>query len=203
VILAAPAGAGADAAVEIALGGAFNLPTRLTVRQDGEVAITHRARWESRSFRFPLYYRIGLAWEAGDTRWSLDLVHHKLHLAHPPPEVGEFAVSHGYNLVTAAWARRVEGVWIGGGAGAVVAHPENTVRGRTLAGGGIGGSGYHLTGPTAALFVRRDVPLGGRWRLPLEARGTFSWARVPVVDGDADVPNVALHATVGVGRALP
>jgi hypothetical protein len=201
-LLAAPAPArGATWSVQLFLGGALNLRTPLTIRQDGEPRVRLRARWETRPFENPVYYGVGVARRDGGREWSLELVHHKVYLANPPPEVQDFSVSHGYNLVLLSRGIEIgRGVWTRIGAGAVVAHPESTVRGRKLPqDGGPLGLGYHLAGPALAAGVEARVPLGDRFRVALGGRASAAYAVVPVEGGSARVPNVALHATAGLG----
>ncbi len=126
-------------------------------------------------------------------------MHHKIHLRETTPEVTGFAVSHGYNLLTLQrlWRRRE--LYGGVGAGVVIAHPENRVRSRTNpAHDGVARSGYHLTGPTGALFAGMRAEVRGGWSVGAEARITGSRARVPVADGDALAPNLAFHLHAGV-----
>jgi hypothetical protein len=183
------------------LGAAWNVPVRTRIHQEGSPELEFTGRWDTRAFRFPLYY--GARARTWDARggWSVDLVHHKLHLVDPPPEVNRFAISHGYNLVT---LQRLfpAGAWTGGlGAGWVVAHPENQVRGAPLdESGGLFGSGYHLAGPTVAASLATSAGAGAGPYGVAEVRLTFSWARVPVGGGgDATVPNLAAHLMAGAG----
>jgi hypothetical protein len=190
--------------VQVFVGSPLNARSPLTIRQHGEPDLEVRARWRTRPFESPLYYGVGAHRRAGGREWYGELVHHKLYLANPPPEVEEFSVSHGYNLVILGHGREVaRGVWARAGAGVVVAHPESTVRGRTLPqDGGPFGRGYHLAGPALSAGVEGRVPLGDRLRLLLGGRVTGAYAVVPVEGGRAHVPNVAFHATAGVDADL-
>lgn len=197
---APPGAAGADWTFEVFVGVPFGLPAPLTIRQAGQPDIAVRARYESRPFRKPIYYgwRIG-RWD-GTRGWELELVHDKLYLADRPAEVEEFAISHGFNLVTVnrAWERG--GLVRRAGAGIVLAHPENTVRDKALPGdGGLLGWGYYLAGPTVQVAVEKRFRLRGDLFLPVEGKATASFARVPVADGSADVPRAALHGLAGLG----
>ena len=203
-VMLAAGWAGADAggrwAAEVHLGGAWNLPLPLLIRQEGHDDLTFRARWETRAFKLPLYYVGRLVTRDGNRGWALDLTHHKLYLVDPPDAVQSFAVSHGYNLLTLHRLVEHDARRYGLGAGLVIAHSENEVRGQRLdERGGPLGRGYHLAGPTLGalaswLPARRDGPYA-----TAEARLTVSYARVPVAGGHARVPNVALHVTMGVG----
>ena len=199
--LAAPAAGAARWSVGGYLGTVWNLRTPLKIHQSGFEDVRVRARYETRPFEVPLYWMARLERSEGPLGWALALVHHKLHLTNLPPEVDEFSITHGYNLLT------VERIWRDGpftrsfGAGVVITHPENTVRGRKLAeDGGPLGRGYHLSGPVVSMALARELRLAGGWFLPLECRTTAAWARVPVVDGHADAPNLAVHWLFGIGK---
>jgi hypothetical protein len=205
LLAAAQAAAGAEWGVQILFGGPLNLRTPLTVRQSGEPDVHVRARWATRPFESPIYYGVGGFRRDGGREWALELLHHKLYLQNPPPEVQRFSVSHGYNLVLASYGIELaRGIWTRLGAGAVVAHPESTVRARAFdERRGLFGLGYHLGGPAVSAGLEGRVPLGtDRLRLALGGRVTGAYAVVPVEGGRAQVPNVALHATAGIDGAL-
>lgn len=187
-------------ALEAHLGTAWNLPLPLVIRQRGHPDLAFPARWRTRALERPLYYVARVARWEGDRAWALDLTHHKLYLQNRPPEVGDFAISHGYNLLTVQRLFRENGVRTGAGAGLVAAHPESEIRGLRLdEREGLLGTGYYLSGPTAgALGSVTGAPGGGVYALA-EIRLTLSLARVPVAEGSARVPNLALHFTTGIG----
>jgi len=189
--------------VEAGLGGSLSFGSALRLEQRGQPPIEVDAEWEARSLEPPLYYGVRVSRDEGGGAWGLRFVHHKIHLANPTAEVERFSVSHGYNQLSLERGFPVRGVKLWLGAGLVVAHPESTVRGRTGAesGGSLGG-GYHLTGPLATIAASRAVPLGRGFALVPEARFTLSRARVPIADGEASFPNVALHALVGLELAF-
>lgn len=183
--------------VALLAGTAASLPSRLEIEQDGSPAIALRARYESRAFEPPLYYvvRAGRRLERG--AWELQLVHHKLHLRNPPPEVAHFEASHGYNLVTLgrSW-RRGPLTWRVMG-GAVVPHTESTVRGRSLH------SGYRLGGPTLGGGAGVTPTLGPRLRALAEISVFAAHARMPIAGGRALGAHASLHAAIGLEFAAP
>jgi hypothetical protein len=200
-VVGAPTLAGASEwGVELQLGSALNARMPLTVEQDGREVASGAAAWETRGFEPPLYY-VARAWRREDDGgWMLDLVHHKIHLRDRGGSVQSFSITHGYNLVQLSqvrWSRPWRWAW---GAGVVIAHPENTIQGRSLdERGGPLGRGYYLAGPMAGALAGVEWRLGPRWHLGADVRTTAAWVRVPVDGGHADAPNLAAHASVGVG----
>lgn len=205
VLLHAPlARAEPEWSIEARVGGAWNAPMPIVLRQQGQENLRIDPTWSSRSFEPPIYYGWRITRWGERSGWALDLAHHKLHLENPPPDVRHFAISHGYNLLTFGRARRWAGLVLWLNAGAVIAHPENTVRGAHLSESrGALGLGYYLAGATVGASVAKQFALGPRWLAALEAGLAGSTARVPVEGGHADVPNVALHLRAGLGRGRP
>jgi hypothetical protein len=185
--------------VELALGGAASLGSTLRVEQGGQPPLELDADWETRSLEAPLYYAVRVSRSGQRGGWALRLVHHKLYLRDPPPEIERFSISHGYNLLTLERGFFVSGFELWAGVGVVIAHPESSVRGldQPQDQDGIGG-GYHATGPTVALAAARKVALGRRLAIVPELRFTLSRAHVPVADGEAWAPNAAVHFTIGL-----
>ena len=182
------------------IGAVANLETSLEIRQDGFETIDLDADYETRPFESPLYYSLRAGWWRGGGGWELELIHQKIFLQDPPPEVQHFAISHGYNLLTVNRAWEAHGLIWRIGAGAVIAHPENEVRGRVLdpADTNLSG-GYHLTGPSLQAGAEKRFALGERWFLGLEGKITAARAEVPVAGGEAEVPNAAVHGLLGIG----
>ncbi len=199
----APQAAGAAGwSFQAAVGFPFDFSLPVTIRQGGEAPIRVSARWETRPFESPLYYDLRVARWSGGSEWSVDLLHHKLYLTNPPPEVQELGISHGFNLLFVSHAREVaRDTWARVGAGLVVAHPESIVRGRRFEGAGPFGGGYYPAGPTlVAGAERRFFPAGGLF-VSLQALATASWVRVPVAGGSASMPDLSVHALGGLGFA--
>ncbi len=181
-------------------GTAFNLRTNLTIRQAGQPDISLSARYDTHALEMPPYYawRIAVARRTGS--WEVQFIHHKIHLSNTPDAVHKFEVTHGFNLLTLNWARPVGPVTLRVGGGAVIAHAESVIRGMSNSGQGSNlDGGYHLTGPAVLLGVGKEFDLSKRWFLALDAQVIAGWAHVPVAEGWADAPDVALHALVGVG----
>jgi hypothetical protein len=182
------------------IGAVANLETSLEIRQDGFETIDLDADYETRPFESPLYYSLRAGKWRNGRGWELELIHQKVFLQDPPPEIQYFAISHGYNVLTLNRAWEARGLVWRIGAGAVIAHPENEVRGRVLDPGDTNLSGgYHLTGPSFQAGAEKRFALGDRWFLGLEGKATAARAVVPVAGGEAEVPNAAVHALLGIG----
>lgn len=200
-----PAGASAQSrdtperwGIELFAGAAHSFRTPLRIRQEGAEDISLAARWATRPFRAPPYYAYRIGWWSGGHAWEAELVHHKLYLENPPPEVQHFEVTHGYNQVTVNRAAPLRGLTVRAGVGLVIAHTENEVRSREQRGGGFLG-GYRLAGATSQLALGGRIPFAPNLWIALEGKLTGSWARVPVSGGTATVPNLAAHALAGLG----
>lgn len=205
--LVAPASAQAPPpsgwAVELSSGSAFNVPTPLTFQQAGQPDIELSARYDTRPWTEAPYYAVRVGRWLGNRGWELELIHHKLYLRNPPREVQHFAVSHGYNLVLVnRAARRRATVWRAG-AGVVIAHPEATVRQQALSEKrGLFSRGYHLSGAAIQAAAARRLGVSRWLHVTAELKVTAAYARVPIPDGHASVPNVAVHALLGVGYSF-
>jgi hypothetical protein len=189
-----PSAACAEWRLEAFTGTAHNFTTPLTLRQTDRPELRLDARYETRPFTGSPYDAARLGWWSGASGWELQVLHHKLYLANPSPEFSHLEISHGYNMITLGRA----GLWRGftwrGALGLVVTFPETTVRGRKRP-----VLGYDLSGFTAAAGLGRRWPQDARLSLVGEARLTLSWVTIPVFEGEADVPNRALHLLVGLG----
>lgn len=181
-----------------ATGFAKNLPTRLTIRQEGFPDIRLTARYDNRPFDAPLHWALRISHGEG-VSWELQHLHHKLYLRNRPPEVARFDITHGYNIFSLARSQ-AHGAWSWrAGAGVVIAHPESTVRGRRFGPRrGLFGLDQYVAGPAAVAGI--GYALRGRSRLGLAAEVQLSaaWARVPIEDGHAAAPNAALHVLLGI-----
>ena len=204
VLLHAPlARAEPEWSIEARVGGAWNAPMPIVLRQQGQENLRIDPTWSSRSFEPPIYYGWRITRWGERSGWALDLAHHKLHLENPPPEVRHFAISHGYNLLTVQRLEGREGWQFGLGLGAVIAHPESEVRGQAHdEHRGAMGEGYYLSGPTAAALLAYTRDLKGGLLASFELRLTMSHAAVPIAGGEAEVPNLAVHGTIGFGWTL-
>ncbi len=202
LLLMLPTAAQAQWAVEAFLGTAFSAPSNLTIRQAGEPDISFTAHYATKPFKSssaPYYgFRVSRWWN----RWGafFDDLHHKLYLTNNPAEVEKFEITYGYNLFSLGAGYRV-GHWsFLAGAGPVVTNPTSIVRGDFKPHeGGIFGSGYYFDGAQVQLGVNRRFRVVGVFFVSADVRGSFGWARVDVVNGNADVPNYAVHFLLGVG----
>jgi hypothetical protein len=184
---------------EVFAGTAWSLPLALRIEQAGEPPIHFKARYSTRPWRGSPYY----AYRLGYRHWSAELVHHKLYLENPPPEIEHFEVSHGYNLallsraLPASDSRPIFRI----GLGLVIGHPEGRIRGkainpvRSLLGGG-----YHISGLCFQAAAGPQLRVTEHWFFRPEFKFTAAWARMPLAGGGVSrVPNIALHTLLGFG----
>lgn len=186
--------------LEVMAGGAHNFDSNLRIEQAGEAPLDFNAEWEVGGTG-AMYYDVRFGWWDGDRAQEVEHLHHKMLLTNNPPEVENFQISHGVNMFMYNRAWRA-GDWIQrGGLGLVITHAENTVRGLKLGDAGSGNlfSGYRLSGGCAQYALQRQWPIGGDWYFGAEAKGTIAWIEVPVVNGQAELWNYALHGLAGFG----
>ena len=189
--------------VELFGGTAWSAPTTLTIDQSGQERLSVDADWETRPFDSPPYYaaRVGL-WN-NRRGWELQLLHHKLYLADPPPEIDHFEITHGWNFLTIQRASRTRVLDWRLGAGPVITHAEGRIRGRGVdRGGGLFGGGYFVSGAALIAGAGKSFAISRRFFATTEGQVTFSWARVPIEEGHARTANVAFHALFGLGFGI-
>lgn len=180
-------------------GNALNLPSRLTIEQDGQPEIGIDADWSTRPWRPTWYYSARVARWSGNTGWALEYMHHKLYLDNPTDEVPRFRITNGVNnlLVERHWRR--SGWELGAGAGPSFAVPISTVRGKSYGESkGIFGSRYEFAGGTLYGTVARRVNLLPYTQGSFALKTTLTYLDVPVADGSARLTNLALHFQYGV-----
>jgi len=187
--------------VQAAAGIAYNLPVTLSVAQAGEPDIRTLARFESRALEPPLHWVVRIERAAGGESWAAELMHHKLFLKDPPAGIQHFEISHGFNVLSLqrGWTR--SGTTLRVGVGAIVGHPENTVRDRTLDDDGAFG-GYHIAGPIVQLAAGRNLELGHGLHLSGEIRAMGARVHVPIEGGHADFWHVSGHVLAGIGLSF-
>ncbi len=178
-------------ALALFLGASESLDSRFEVSQSGQATLDFTGDLESRPFHQPLYWTARFSWTRSRSALELQFVHQKLHLVDAPPEIQAFEISHGFNLLTANYVRRLSSIDVRFGGGIVVAHPESTVRGFTWS------DGYVLTGPTFIAGAGRALRVWERFSVVPEGFVSVSRAHVPVAEGEASFWDVAFHVLLG------
>lgn len=182
--------------LEVYLGDAYNLRSRLKITQDGGFSRSISANYDTNGFDSPVYYTIrGARWEQ-DRAWELSLTHHKLFLQNPPAGVAALSVSHGFNILAVNRAFR-SGDWIYRfGAGPVITHAEGVIN-------GIGYDGpYQLSGAALLVGGGRRFYLGKSTFFSLEAMVTAAYANPKMsgpLNAEIKTTNVAIHGQAGIG----
>jgi hypothetical protein len=194
-----PASALAQLELQAFLGSSVSAPTPLSISQRGQPDLDLTAHWATRPFLDTWYYagRIGV-W-SGDRGWLFDFTHHKVYLSNPPAEIQKFRITNGMNMFTLSRGFRHGRLSYALGAGPVVTYPINRVRGQKLQSGRGFLGGYFLSGGTLMASATRRFPLTTGFFLSLDGRVSATYVRVPVADGHASVPNLALHLHAGLG----
>ncbi len=201
-LLFAPVSALAEKTIsfEVYSGFAYNLPTQLTVTEEGKEDVTLMADWETESFQDALYYglRVGL-WE-DKKGWEIEFMHHKIKLTNAPEEIDSLEISHGYNLLTLNRAWELEPAYIHLGLGFVFTHPDLKLRGkdREHSQSGII-PGRNIAGPTMQVSAGRRYKISDKTYGFLEGKITTTYANIEYDDGEIRAPNIAVHLVFGLG----
>jgi hypothetical protein len=184
--------------VAVGAGLQYNVPLSLVIRQSGHPDLRLTARFATRPFVEVPYYDVKVGVAREPWAFELELVHHKLYLANRPAEVDRFEITHGYNPILMNVVREKWGTAFRAGAGILLAHPQSTIRGlRFPETGGI--LGWYVSGPAAQVGVSKSWEFGNHFLAGFEGKLVGAWARVPIVNGSADVPNLSLHGLASVG----
>ena len=189
-------------------GVPLNIPAPLVVRQDGQPTLRFTARYRAEPFVSPGFYVIrGGRWQNGKS-WELEFAHHKIFLENMPPEIEEFSISHGYNILTINRAMnkvmfRNFKYTLRLGAGVVIAHPETTIRGLSLdQEKGLFGAGYYISGPVLNITMAKQLYFLDPLFINLELKFNPSVSWVPVEQGQAIVWNFPITFAFGMGVDL-
>lgn len=202
--MAAPAGwSQARWTVNLNAGAPVNIPVPLHIAQSGHPDLSLLARWSSDPFMLPYYWMWRIGRIANDRGWEFEAIHHKLILENRPPEVGEFRITHGFNLLYIN--RSHHDRWLNWryGAGVILAHPENRVREQQLNEHlGLFNRGYYFSGPALNVSVSKPIYLYRLFFANLELKATTGVAFVPVHAGRAIVGHLSVHLIAGLGYGL-
>lgn len=187
--------------LEGGLGVNYNLPTHLTIYQQFKPDLDFLAHYDSRTLRNPFYYDLRFGSWSDCKAWELETIHHKIYLQNCPREVGNFSISHGYNLFYVNRAIFWHGLYWRLGGGFVLAHPESTVRGLQFneKGGTFNNNGYYLAGASGQFSIAKRFYFKQKFFVETEGRITASSVQVNIAQGDAVVPNIAAHFNLGLG----
>ncbi|MCZ6755308.1 MAG: hypothetical protein O7E49_08350 [Gemmatimonadetes bacterium] len=190
---------------EGALGTAFSAPTPLVVNQEGFDQIRLTADYSTRPLDPSPYYQVQVGiWYRKDAKAVVfGFLHHKLYLDNPPPEIQRFEITFGYNTLYVGHAWRKKKWVISAGGGPLIANPYSEVRGQIQDGRkGFLKLGWNVAGATLYGALQRRFPVGGHVFFGMEAKVTGSMAWVTIANGNARVPNVALHFLASFGFGL-
>ena len=180
--------------VNYSSGLVYNLNSPLTIHQSGYNDINLCARYESKPLSPPIYWAMRIALWNQKNGWELEIIHQKLFLKNIPPEVQKFSITHGFNLLLLNYAWQYRKIIFHLGTGIVLAHPETTIRNKKHSENrGILKQGHYISGPIIHVGIEKQFCFYKQFFVSIEGKLTGSFARIPIVDGKADVINIAFH----------
>jgi hypothetical protein len=199
LLLPAAGDAATELSAEFFFGGALNASTGLRIEQDGQETLDFTADWETQAFEQPLYWAVRLALNGvfGESSGlELQLIHHKTYLANMPPEVSQFEISHGFNILTCSYGYYALPLALRAGAGVVVAHTDAVVRGLT------DDTGYEVTGPAFIVGAGRRIQVWNGLFASFDLQFSAAKAKVTIAEGKAETTNISLHMMAGLGYSF-
>lgn len=182
--------------LEVFGGSARSFDTNLTIRDSSGSEIKLNAAYQTKPFEDAPYYALRFSQRGTLQGWALELIHHKIYLKNVAPQIQEFEVSHGYNLLMMNYARSIRSFWLHIGGGVVVAYPHASIHGETTLGG------YQIAGPAGQFAVGKRFQFNERVFVSLEGKFTIARASIDLQSAEAHAPNVALHGLIGLGLKL-
>ena len=185
--------------LEGGLGTAYNIPSDVTIRQEGQPHIKVHGEFDTRPFGPPPYYNFRAGYWKGDAAWEFEFIHHKIFMRNMPPEIQNFSISNGFNIVTINRAWQHKYFHHRFGLGLILSHPENIIRGQLFSeDGGWFDNGFYFSGPVAQLGLGKRFYMKSFF-VSVEGKFSAAYYKVPIVDGDGYGFNFALHGLVGIG----
>lgn len=185
-------------------GFPVNIPLPLTIKQNDFPDIKLTAHFYSEPFTPPIYWVYRVSKWKNNKAWEFEMMHQKLYLKNPPPEVQYFSMTHGYNqlminrAVKFNFFQKHEFILRLGG-GIVLAHVENMVREKELYQGEGYFSGYYVAGPTLNIAIAKQFKINNHFYFNTELKNNTSYAQVPVVNGEASLWHSAFELIGGIG----
>jgi len=178
-------------------GSAHSFGSNLEILDSSGREVDLDARYETRPFEDAPYYAWRISHTSARHGWGVEFVHHKIYLKNTTPEIREFEISHGYNLLMLDYARSVGTVTFRVGGGAVIGYPHANINGEETLGG------YQLAGPAGQIAVSKNFPINNRFFFAIEGKFTFARAVVDLESHEARAPNFAFHGLGGLGIRFP
>ncbi len=187
---------------EFHLGYANNLPSKLTIKQQGFPDLSFTARYSSEPFVSPVYWLWRISYVKNESqKIEFEAVHHKIYLKNYPPEIQIFGISHGLNLLMINHVHILPKLFhVNYGIGTILAHPETEIRNFRLPDKrGIFGMGYYFSGIAVNLSAGKYFRLSNRLYVNTELRFNPSYSVIPIAKGKAYVWNYSYQAIAGIG----
>ncbi|MCB0402350.1 MAG: hypothetical protein KDD41_09725 [Flavobacteriales bacterium] len=191
--------------IEFNGGAPYNIDLPLTIEQTGQPTLNLTAHFDSEPFVTPVYWVFRVAKWKNNKAWEFEMVHQKLYLQNPTPEIQYFSITHGFNTTFINRSFKtslpvLDTCVFRIGTGVTLAHAENMIRGKELdQNGSFFDLGYYPTLPTINIALTKEILLAEFFYLNLEIKHNISYAHVPVVDGKAKLWHASFALVAGGG----
>ncbi len=183
---------------EVLTGTAFDLPVPLHINSNGQ-DINIIANYSTRSFVPAPYYDLKVGYWNDKTGWELELLHDKIYLDNINDQIQDFRCTFGYNMLFLNRGYKLNDWLIFRlGISPLIAHPMNTINGESY-GYNESNTQYILAGITFQVSLSAKRKITKNTYVTIENKLTNAYGQIPVYNGYAEVPNIAIHILGGIG----
>lgn len=190
-------------------GGAYNVPAKTTIYQEGFEDITLRAKFATEAFVMPIYWDLLAEYNLKKFTIGLHFMHHKLVMTNEHPLLERISITHGYNIFNAYLGTNSS---IGKfsftttlGVGVAFSHPEGKVRGQNISrleGVPLLSGNYDMSYPNFEIGVHKDWMLNKRLGVRSALKATYFNGKIDTRDGYIDLNTLSFHANAGLSYLL-
>lgn len=182
--------------MELFIGDAYNLPSKVTVRQKGYSDESKIANWTTKPFEPAPYYSYRIGYWENNKSIEVEMLHHKLHMTNTDEVFNQYDSTFGFNffLLNRAWLT-YSGIVLRVGVGPVVSHPVNRIRGQQFSDDVV----YKIVGVGTQGSVQFIQAISKQFYFTQEIKITHGRAEIPIENGTSFMTNTAFHGLIGLG----
>lgn len=182
--------------IELFGGNAHNLPSKVTIKQDGYKDASKTARWSTRPLESAPYYSFRVGYWKNKKAIEIEMLHHKLHMENTDEIFNQYDSTFGFNFffINRGW-KILSWMKLRLGVGPVVSHPVNRIRGQRYSNDVV----YSIVGIGTQGAIQFSQSISKNWYFTQELKLTYGEAEIPIENGTSFMSNTAFHGLIGFG----